>query len=116
MNAACDTDTALEQLTDQALGGIMDLACSSDAAVSLAALELAYSASICSAVRTRLCAQLAKPVQQKQQPKGAADTQMASSRLAAVWGVGCKAGLGEADGRRVSACVMALLVPMAYPK
>lgn len=109
LNAACDTDTALEQLTDQALGCILDLACSSDAAVSLAALELAYSASICSAVRARLCAQVLKPVQQQQQVqqqplKGAkSDHQQCSSRLAAVWEVGCRAGARQADTQRVSA-------------
>jgi hypothetical protein len=115
-NAACDTDTALEQLTDQALGAILDLACSADAAVALAALELAYSASISSAVRSRLCAQLVKPVQQQQQqqqqPKVDSGAQVVSSRPAAVWNVACGAGPSEADGRRVSARAVAQLVVM----
>jgi hypothetical protein len=112
LHAACDADTALEQLADQTLGAILDNIASAHAAQNtvhnssiiaaptqaptqgaagdmlLAAVELAYAASTCSAVRSRLCAQLIKPVQQQQ--KCAGDKQ-GSSRLEGLWAVCCSA-------------------------
>jgi hypothetical protein len=101
LNTACDSDTAFEQLPDQALGATLDII-ARDAAQSvgphrksdesqrvlLAALRLAYSASMCSsAARSRLGAQLVKPVQ-------------GSSRLLGLWDV-CCSKMG-ADGGAVS--------------
>lgn len=88
LNAACDSDTAFEQLPDQALGATLDIIArgaaelapaeprrkSDGERVLLAALRLAYSASMCSASRSRLGAQLAQPVQ-------------GSSRILGLWGV-----------------------------
>jgi hypothetical protein len=113
LHAACDADTALEQLTDQTLGAVLDLIASAHAAhntmhnsskvaattgtmpqgsagkLLLAAVELAYAASTCSTVRSRLCAQLVKPVQQQQQK--CAGGKQGSSRLEGLWAVCCSA-------------------------
>lgn len=103
LNTACDTDTALEQLPDPVLGTVLDLIGSHHRAATLAALELSYSASICSTVRNRLCAQLVKtPRQQQQQGAGSMHS---CERLASLWEICSCAPAGVAaldDSTRVS--------------
>lgn len=117
LRAACDTDTALEQLTDQTLGATLDhigsahaahntvrSSCNIAAAAAAAtetftqeaagkllsaAVELVFAATTCSAVRSRLCAQLIKPAQQQQQK--CAGGKQGSSRLEGLWAVCCSA-------------------------
>lgn len=61
----------------------LDLISSPHPAVALAALELAYAASTCTAVRPKLCSQLLRPPQlQQQQPAG-------STRLSGLWQICC---------------------------
>lgn len=87
LNTVCDCDTAVEQLSEQLLGAILDLIASQQGVAAEAALELAYSASICNTVRTRLCVQLVKePPQQPPQQQ----LQAGKSRLVSMWDLCCK--------------------------
>lgn len=90
LNAACDSDTAFEQLPNQALGATLDIiargaaelapaeahSMSDGERVLLASLRLAYSVSVCRAARSRLGAQLVKPVQ-------------GGNRILGLWGLCC---------------------------
>jgi hypothetical protein len=102
LNTACDTDTALEQIPDPVLGATLDLTGSPHHAAALAALDLSYSASICSTVRNRLCAQLVKTPRQQQQGAGSMHS---CERLASLWDICCRAAAGVAasdDSTQVS--------------
>lgn len=106
LNTACDTDTAMEQLPDRVLGAALDLIGSPNQAAALAALDLCYSASICSTVRNRLGAQLIKPPQQEQQQQEeGSGSSHSHGRLAVLWGICCRVpggATGGDDSARVS--------------
>jgi len=89
LNTVCDCDTAVEQLSERLLGATLDMIASQQGVAVQAALELAYSASICNTVRTRLCAQLVKEPPQQQLQAGTAVA--GKSRLVSVWDLCCKA-------------------------
>ena len=106
--SACDAETTLEQLSEQVLGATLELISSSQQPVAQAAVELAYVASTSSAVRSRLCVQLLKPVQQRELAGG-------QQRLPSLWGICCRSctdGALEATSTQVRSCYyMAVFSP-----